>query len=156
INPLSWLLLSVGLQKRSLMIALVIAPLVIFAYVVGLPYGPKGVAIAYSAAMTLWVIPHIAWCLHGTTISPSDVILVVSRPFLSGVVAATVAFVVQLQFEGWGSPFLRLVIEGGIMLSAYYLMLLLVMGQRAFYLDLLNALRKPSLPEISSGTASIG
>jgi len=153
INPLGWLLQSVGLQGRSLAIALVIAPLVISAYFVGLPYGPEGVAIAYSAAMTLWLIPHLVWCLHGTAISVSDLVLAVSRPFLSGIVAAAVAFVVQVKFEGWGSPLVRLLLEGSVMLCIYCLMLLLVMGQRAFYLDLFAALRKSSLPD---GTASLG
>ena len=72
INPLAWLLTSIGLQKRSLTIALVIAPVVMTAYVLGLPYGPAGVAFAYSAAMVLWVIPHVLWCLNGTTISARD------------------------------------------------------------------------------------
>ena len=96
INPFSWLLLSIGLQGRSLAIALVIAPLVITAYVIGLPYGPRGIAFAYSAAMTLWLVPHIAWCLYGTMISPWDLLLPLSRPFLSGIVAA--AFAVGAQF----------------------------------------------------------
>src|SRR3984885_46285 len=47
-NPLSWLVMSLGLVRRALKIGLVIAPVLILAYVVGLPYGPKGVAIAYS------------------------------------------------------------------------------------------------------------
>src|SRR4051794_32065010 len=66
INPLGWLLLAIGLQGRSLRIAMVIAPLVITAYIVGLPYAANGVALAYSGAMTLWLIPHIVWCLHNT------------------------------------------------------------------------------------------
>ncbi|MCK1619077.1 lipopolysaccharide biosynthesis protein [Bradyrhizobium sp. 159] len=148
INPLAWLLYSIGLQGRSLTIAAVIVPLVISAYFVGLPYGPKGVAIAYSAAMTFWVVPHIAWCLHGTAISLSSLFLAVSRPLLSGVLAAVVAFGVQMQFEGWDSPLVTLAIEGGIMLGVYYFFLLLVMGQRAFYLDLLGLLRERSLPSI--------
>jgi PST family polysaccharide transporter len=103
--------------------------------------------------MTLWVIPHLVWCLHGTAISLSDLVLAVSRPFLSGIVAAAVAFVVQVKFEGWGSPLVRLLLEGSVMLCIYCLMLLLVMGQKAFYLDLFAALRKSSLPD---GTASLG
>src|SRR5262249_15576 len=65
INPLSWLLLSIGLHERSLKIGLVIAPLVSCAYLVGLPFGPRGVALAYSAALTVWLVPHVMWCLHG-------------------------------------------------------------------------------------------
>ena len=45
INPLGWLLQSIGLQERSLKIAFVIAPLVCFAYLIGIPYGPNGVAL---------------------------------------------------------------------------------------------------------------
>ena len=107
INPFGWLLLSIGLQGRSLAIALVIAPLVITAYVIGLPYGPSGVAFAYSAAMTLWLVPHVAWCLHGTMISPWDLFLAVSRPFLSGIVAAAFAFGVQFYFGQLESPVLE-------------------------------------------------
>jgi O-antigen/teichoic acid export membrane protein len=41
INPLAWLLFSLGMVGRSLKVALVLAPLVIAGYVMGLPYGPK-------------------------------------------------------------------------------------------------------------------
>ena len=74
INPLGWLLFSLGLVERSLKIALVFAPSIIGGYVLGLPYGPKGVAFAYSAVMTLWVIPFIAWCVHGTVVSFRDIL----------------------------------------------------------------------------------
>lgn len=161
INPLSWLLLSIGLQGRSLAIAFVIAPLVISAYFVGLPYGPEGVAFGYSAAMTAWLLPHLVWCLHGTKISLSDLLLAVSRPFLSGCVAALVALTIQLRLEQWGAPIVRLMLEGGTMLGVYYWMLLLVMGQRSFYLELLAALRRrPSGDEMlqqgNLGSQSLG
>ena len=85
----------------KLRIALVIAPLVITAYVIGLPFGPTGVAFAYSAAMTVWLVPHILWCLHGTVISPRDLFLAISRPLLSAVFAAAVAFGAHFYFGGW-------------------------------------------------------
>ena len=88
INPTGWFLQSVGLHVRSLRIALVIAPLVIAACVIGLPYGPTGVAFAYSAAMTLWLVPHVVWCFHNTAVSPSDLFLAIWRPFLASIVAA--------------------------------------------------------------------
>ena len=96
INPLGWLIYSIGLVARCLKIALVFAPIMITGYVMGLPYGPKGVAFAYSAVMTLWVIPHILWCVHGTAISLRDILLAVSRPLASGIVAGGLAFGVRL------------------------------------------------------------
>lgn len=165
INPFAWLLFSIGLVGRSLKIAFVIAPLVIVAYIIGLPYGPRGVALAYSTAMALWVIPHIAWCIHGTGISGRDILKTVSRPFVSSIVAAALAFGVQFYFDqllspvnatlkevnvfGYQlyidqliSPYIRLALGGSVMLVAYLWMLLYVMGQKTFYLDLLRGMRK--------------
>ena len=144
INPMWWLLVSMGLLGRSLKIALVIAPLVIAAYVIGLPYGPTGVAFAYSAAMTLWVVPHILWCIHGTMISSRDILTVTSQPFLSAIVAASFTFTAQFFYGGLFSPFPRILLGGGMLLLSYLWMLLYVMGQKAFYLDLLRSLRKRS------------
>jgi O-antigen/teichoic acid export membrane protein len=141
INPLSWLLLSAGLVRRSLNIALVIAPLVITGYVIGLPYGPKGVAFAYSAVMTLWVVPHIAWCVYGTVVSFRDMVVAVSRPVLAGFAAAGFAFGVQLLYGPWLSPLPRLVLGVTILLGAYLGVLMYVMGQKAFYLGLLRGMR---------------
>jgi O-antigen/teichoic acid export membrane protein len=139
-NPFSWLLFSLGWVNRSLKIALVIAPLAIAAYVIGLPYGPKGVALAYSTAMSIWLIPHIVWCIHGTKISFLDIINVVKRPVLSAVVGAVLAFGAQLQYGRLSSPLFRLVSGCGILLGVYVLMLLYVMRQKAFYLDLIRGL----------------
>jgi len=147
INPFGWLLFSIGLVGRSLKIAYVIAPLVVAAYLIGLPHGPSGVAFAYSAAMALWVIPHIAWCIRGTTITSRDILQTVSRPFVSGIVAAALAFGVQFFFGQSLPPFLRLAMGGCVMLASYLWMLLYVMGQKAFYMDLLRGLRNPSSVE---------
>jgi len=140
INPMAWLLFSLGLVGRSLKIALVLAPLVIAGYVVGLPYGPKGIALAYSTVMTLWVVPHIAWCVRGTVISLRDIFLAVRRPLLSSVVAATLAFGLQFFYGRLLTPLPRLVLGSAILSVTYVGMLLYVMGQKAFYLNLLRGL----------------
>lgn len=147
INPFAWLLFSLGLVMRSLKIALVIAPVVIAGYVAGLHYGPKGVALGYSAAMTLWVIPHILWCVHGTGITGKDVWVTISRPLVSGIVASTCAFVVQSLYLQSLSPLLRLVLGNTVLFGIYIAMLLYVMGQKAFYFDLVRGFRKRAAVE---------
>jgi PST family polysaccharide transporter len=141
INPLSWLMFALGMVGRSLRVALVLAPLVISGYVMGLPHGPKGVAFAYSGMMALWVVPHIAWCVHGTGISLRDILATLSRPLSSGIVAGALAFAVQFFFGFRLYPLPRLLLGGGVFLGVYLAMLLLVMGQKAFYLDLLQGFR---------------
>lgn len=155
INPLAWLLFSIGLQGRSLKIALAIAPIVMTAYFIGLPYGPAGVAAAYSAAMSLWLVPHIIWCLHGTVISPRDLFLAISRPFVSGVVAGLCAFAIQHYFGPSLGAFVRLFLGGGIVFTTYILVLLFVLGQRSFYLDLLRGLKGSPAANGSAGLDSL-
>ena len=107
-------------------------------YLIGLPYGPKGVACAYSAVMMLSVIPLVAWATRGTMISLRDILLVASRPLLSGIVGAGLAFGLQLLYGSLLTPLPRLVLGVTVVLSAYLGMLLYVMGQKPFYMDLLR------------------
>ncbi len=143
INPLGWLVYSIGLVARCLKIALVFAPVMITGFLIGLPYGPRGVAFAYSAVMTLWVIPHVSWCVHGTAISLWDILLAVSRPMFAGVLAGGLAFGVQLCTQ-FVSPWPRLVIETSVFFVTFFAVLLFAEGQRSLYVDLLRGLRGPS------------
>jgi PST family polysaccharide transporter len=138
INPLAWLLFSVGMVGRSLKIALVLAPLVISGYIVGLPYGPNGVALAYSVVMTLWAVPHIAWCVHDTVISFRDVMSALSRPLVAGLVAGLPTLALQVLYGHFAAPLARLLLGGGLFLGLYILILLGVMGQKTLYLEILR------------------
>jgi O-antigen/teichoic acid export membrane protein len=147
INPLGWFIYSIGLVARSLKIALVFAPIMIAGCAMGLPYGPKGVASAYSAVMLLWVIPHILWCVHGTAISLRDILLTVSRPLASGILAGGIAFGVRLICGEFVSHLARLVFESGILIISFYGILLFAAGQKTLYLDILTGLKGRSLAE---------
>jgi O-antigen/teichoic acid export membrane protein len=143
INPLAWLMMSSGLQRRSLNIALVLAPLCIVSYLVGLPYGPTGVALVFSATLTLWLVPHVLWCLRGTGISPEELLLSMLPPLSSAAVAAAVAFATKTFFGHFESALARLTLDGFVMAVVYAVMLLVVMGQRTLYLGLVSQLRAP-------------
>jgi O-antigen/teichoic acid export membrane protein len=144
--PLGWLLNSLGLVGRSLKIALVFAPFMMVGYVIGLPYGPRGVALAYSVTMALWVLPFIVSAVRGTMISVRDILLALSRPLGSSIVAACVAFGVQ-SFCGSMSPLGRLLLEGAVLLVTYTLVLLVAAGRGSVYLEILQGLRPASTEE---------
>ena len=150
INPLGWLLNSLGLVERGLKIALVFAPVMIAGYAAGISYGPKGVAFCYSAVMALWVIPLIAWCVHGTVITLRDILLTVSRPLVSALLAGSIAFGARLVFGEFFSPLPRLVLESVILFVSYFVTLLFVVGQKSLYLDILKGLKAPSAIHVSS------
>ena len=142
INPLGWLVFSLGLVARGLKVGPVLAAIMIIGYAVALPYGPKGVAFAYSAVLTLWVIPHIWLCVHGTVVSVRDILVAVSQPLASAVLAGGIAFAARMIFGQFLSPLPRLVLESGVLLAAFFGVLLFAAGQRSLYLDLLGELRR--------------
>jgi O-antigen/teichoic acid export membrane protein len=147
INPFGWLLLAIGKVKRSLNIAFVIAPLVMAGYICGLPYGPKGVAFGYSAAMTLWLFPNIVWCTRGTAITVPDVLRSLARPLTSAFAASAVVLLVSFSLR-ISSPFLRLAIGISQFLAVYAFVLLFVMDGKGLFSDLVSLLvRRDSKPE---------
>ena len=147
-NPLSWLVQAIGMVGRGVKMSLVIAPLMIASYLIGLPYGPKGMAWAYSSVMVLWLLPVVVWSLYRTPISIRDVAVTVSRPLLSSVVSAVAALGVCSMHSM--SHWARLSV-GGIVLTATYLTIMLyVMGQKTFYFDLVQKMfRRAPVDEIA-------
>ena len=141
INPMYWLLISLGMAGRSLKLSVVLAPLVIVAIVLGLAYGPSGVALGYSTAMMLWVIPCLAWCTHGSMILLRDLLPAVGRPLISAMVAVAVTYIAQSYYGPFMGPLLRLITGVAILGLVYLWMLLGVMGQKELYLDLLRGLK---------------
>jgi hypothetical protein len=97
--------------------------------------------------LTLWVIPHILWSVHGTVISLPDVLLAVSRPLASGILAGAVAFGVGLICGPFVSPLPRLVLETSVLFVSFFGALLIVAGQKSLYLDLIGGLKGTSVKE---------
>lgn len=139
-NPLGWLLIALGLVGRGLRIGLVIGPLMIASYFVGLSHGPRGVAFAYSTIMVLWVVPAILWCIHGTVFSFLDILCVIARPLGSVIPAAAVGALFHLYVVHGMRPFPRLTLECAILLLTYAGILLFAGGRNSFYLRLLRSL----------------
>jgi PST family polysaccharide transporter len=150
VNPLGWLLNALGLVGRGLKISLVLAPVMIGGYFIGLPAGPRGVALAYSAAMMLWVGPIMAWAVHGTGISLWDLVREVSRPFASIIIASAAAFGVRLFYAHALSPLPRLILDSTVLFVVYFALLLFVAGQKVFFLDLIRGWKYPSATEEKS------
>jgi len=139
-NPFSWLVMSTGRIGRALSISTATTPLVILGIVLGLSHGPTGVALGYSSAMTLLVIPIAAWSKHGTGITWADLWEATNPPFLSGLLAGGAGLLVKLTLGGRLTPILYLMVGLGLVLSVYAWVLLIVMRQKHVYMDLLSQL----------------
>jgi PST family polysaccharide transporter len=139
-NPLSWLVYATGRIGRALSISLATTPLVIVGIVLGLSYGPKGVALGYSSALTLLLIPIAAWSKYRTGITWADLWAASKPAFLSGLVAAAAGFLVKLTLEGKLPTIIFLLLGVGVVLGIYVWVLLFPMNQKPVYMDLLSHL----------------
>lgn len=138
INPLAWLMLAAGHAGRSLKMALVIAPVVILGYVMGLQNGPEGVATGFSGAMLLLVVPVILWAKHGTLITTRDVLGVVLRPFSAVLIGTAITVALKPWWQLLTPAILRLSVACAVLFGVYFGSLLFVMGQRDVFLDVLR------------------
>ena len=137
INPMSSLMLASGHALRSLKIALLIAPIVIMGYLLGLSHGPEGVAFGFSAAMLLVVGPVLYWATKGTNIGWRCIAHAVVPPCLSTAAGAGVSLVVSQALTGT-LPVLRLIAAFAAMFIVHFGVLAYCLGQRRVYVDLLH------------------
>jgi O-antigen/teichoic acid export membrane protein len=156
INPMGWLLWASHRHVRSLQLAIVIAALVVTGCLLGLPYGPKGVAAGFSTVMMLWFIPHIVWCLHGTAVAPLDLLRASARPLFAALIAVLLAYAARTYWDPFQMPLARLALDAGVMVSVYSSFMIFIMG-KDFYLDLFKAMRSaPSASAESEAPAGAG
>jgi O-antigen/teichoic acid export membrane protein len=146
INPFSWLLRATGRVGRSLKIAFLICPVVILGIVLGLHYGPPGVALGYSAAMLLLLVPCVAWSKHGTGITTLDYLNAVKRPLIAGAAGGCAGWLCRYAAHGTLSSLPLLALGLSAAFAVYALVLLIVMGQLEMYVDLFRQLTNRAVP----------
>jgi O-antigen/teichoic acid export membrane protein len=145
INPLSALLQSCGMQARSLHLAIAISVLMIGAVLLGIPYGPTGVACAFSTAMGLWLVPHVFWCLKGMSVRPSDLAIAAGKPLAAALIAGALAYLVREQLVETEWPIMRLLVSAVVMAVVHAGVLIFALGEKTAYLDVLREFRGVSL-----------
>ena len=138
-NPLSWLITATGRIGRAVIITAATTPVVIVGVLLGVSHGPTGVALGYSAAMLLILVPITAWAKQGTGVNWSGLWNAARKPFFAGLLAAAVGFGVKAAFRDSLAPILALTLGVGLVFGVYACALV-AMGQKRLYLDLLTEL----------------
>jgi hypothetical protein len=111
---------------------------VIVGVLLGLSHGPTGVALGYSVAMMLIMIPITAWSKDGTGITWFDLWNVTRIPLFAGSLAGAGGLGVKVAFGG-GLAILVLALGVGVVFSIYA-GALVVMGQKKLYVGILAEL----------------
>lgn len=118
-NTAGWLHVATGRTHRMLRWGIFYSALVVASFVVGLPYGPRGVAACYSGAMLLQAVPCLWFATRGTRITLPDIGGALSAPVVSSLVAGAVAAAVSRGPAVDCSPWLRVVLAGAVFAAVY-------------------------------------
>src|SRR5579875_2205025 len=90
----AWVLLSTGRSERLLKLSLMTSPVIVGSFVIGLPFGIKGVALSYSIAFVAALPWILRFVFRGTALTVARVGRAVICPValcLSGVVFSEIA-----------------------------------------------------------------
>jgi O-antigen/teichoic acid export membrane protein len=140
INPTGILLQALGRMAQSLYIGLLILPVNLIAYAVGIRWGAVGVASGFSIAMVVLIVPTILWGIAGTPIRPRDLFRAIAPPLLSVFIAAACALACWVLVSRVPVPLVRLVLVNGVLFTVHAALLYFAFGQRALYLSVLEGL----------------
>ena len=97
VGALGWLLTSLGRTRRMFKLGVITSTCAIVSFVLGLPWGPVGVAIAATICFSILAVPSMMYALDKTPVSLRQFWAAISRPVvLSTLVGATGFAVYQL------------------------------------------------------------
>ncbi len=123
-----WLQASLGRTDR-LRWGLVSSALIVASFFLGLPYGAKGVALAYSCTIVIITWPCQRYALRGTLITLRDVLGAIGGPAVFSLLAGGMALL-TVQRIGFTGAAARLVITALLLSLAYAGMHCLLPGSR--------------------------
>src|SRR5262249_40845466 len=118
-RSLGWLHVAAGPTDRWVRWGVLSARDQLVALVAGLPFGPMGVAVAYTIVMFALVVPTLVYAGRPVGIGVKDVLLVAGPQTAAGLSAVAFGFVVKLAFLGDVSPLMRFLVSVPICLAAY-------------------------------------
>ena len=126
-----WAFIPLGRADRYLRCVVVSSVVIIAASVMGLPWGPIGVAYGYSAARIALRLPQAMYAFHGTPLRLSDLGSQLWRPASAAILSAAVLWAVA-SCDFWPHASLaRLAIGFLVYAPCYLLLLALLPGGKA-------------------------
>ncbi len=116
---------ALGRGERLFRLSLVTGGAAVASFFIGLPWGARGVAIAYAVGTYLVLHPSLAYAFQGTPVRTSDFYRAVLRPAVSSVGMAALLVWIEGRLGGW--PDIAVLAVLALAGGAFYLGLLALM-----------------------------
>lgn len=140
-NPLGWLQIALGQTRKYRILGIANSAVIVLSFFLGLPFGPKGVASAYSIAMAVNFVPYWWIGLRGTPVSPKAAFASMVPPLLSCAAAALPALLIGRAVTPGLSPWLLSALAAMSYFATYSLVLLFGFRKWGFFRGILGELR---------------
>lgn len=141
-NTTGWLYIATNRTARMFRWGLFASSAIALSFLVGLPYGAKGVALSYTVVMLVLAPLCVSYAIHGTSVKLADFWEAIYRVFLASGIAGIATFgvksLVVADFSVWNQAILSLV----IMIIVYLIIIGYVFKQKEFYLSLFSNFKK--------------
>lgn len=141
-NPLGSLMLSLGFSARYRKIGLLSAAVVVIAFIIGLPYGVHGVALAYSIASISLLIPVCWLSTRGTPINVMDIVYTLSPSLCAAAVTTFVTYFIHLYLIELSNQLIGTLLSMAIYSTVYLIILLFAFKKLAFFSSITKELLK--------------
>ena len=114
-----WSYTSLGQTDRWFKWGIIFAAFIVTSFVSGLPWGAYGVAVAYTIATYLILLPSFLYCFKTSHLQTSDIFYTIWRPALASVLAAGLVLAVNHNFNRGGLLIAHLLVSGATFSVAY-------------------------------------
>jgi PST family polysaccharide transporter len=124
-------LISLGQSKRYFTIGAVNSIIIVISFVLGLPWGAIGVAMAYTIATYVLILPTLWYCFRQTPVSIRNFFSAISRPVIASIIVGFAVFSAHSYLNNF-SDALSLSLSLIIGLLTYMVVLIFIPGGLPF------------------------
>lgn len=141
-NSAGWLFIAQGKSQEMFQQAMIVTPVTLLAFAIGLPWGPLGVATAYAIHGLAFGVPFLVYWMHRCDIIPAKSMLSTLWGTIPTMLATATANAALLMLaEGW-PLWLQIAGSAAVSLLAWGIMTLVTPNGRAIGADLINLAKR--------------
>jgi PST family polysaccharide transporter len=135
VTTVGLVLISLGQSKRYFTVGTINSIIIVISFILGLPWGAIGVAIAYTIASYVMSVPVSWYCFRRSPISLTDFFSAISRPVIASIITGFVVFSVRSYLANFSDAF-SFVLSLIIGLLTYIVVLIFIPGGLPFLQEL--------------------